>query len=269
MISADRLRAHITALTAQGPRSADLPGVPHALRYITDQLSGLGLAVRVERYGGELHEVNLIAEIQGGTSDDAIELGAHWDSVETSPGADDNASGVAGVLEAARVLQDLDLPARTIRFCLFGGEEDHFNGSTAHVRGITPDTEAIIFEMIGYTSDIQRFPPALTGLVEPPERGDFIAVVGDAASTVLVEVFTHNADLPVFPLVIPDVARDVVMRSDHVPYWEAGRRALLVTDTADYRNPGYHGGEDTVRTLDLGFAAKVTAAAVRTITKLV
>ena len=269
MIPADRLRAHITALTAQGPRYPDLPGVPHALRYITDELSGLGLAVRVERYGSELHEVNLIAEIQGGTSDDAIELGAHWDSVETSPGADDNASGVAGVLEAARVLADLDLPARTIRFCLFGGEEDEFNGSTAHVRTITPDTEAIIFEMIGYTAAVQHLPPALTGLVEAPQRGDFIAVVGDEASSGLVGAFAHQAaDLPVFPLVIPEIARDV-MRSDHVPYWESGRRAVLVTDTAEYRNPGYHNADDTTRTLDLQFAAKVTAAAIRTITKLV
>jgi Zn-dependent M28 family amino/carboxypeptidase len=268
VISPERLRAHVEALTARGPRFEDLPGVAAGLRYITDQLGGMGLAVRVERFGSELHEVNLVAEIQGGTSDDAIELCAHWDTVAQSPGADDNASGVAGVLEAARVLRDGELPARTIRFCLFGGEEDGFGGSEAHMAHITPRTEAIVFEMIGYTAARQDFPEELTGVLDPPERGDFVALVADEASEALLAHFAGHLDLPGLPLVLPDAARDVAMRSDHVPYWHTGRRALLVTDTADYRNPQYHGGGDTAETLDYGFAAGVVAAAVRTIADL-
>jgi aminopeptidase YwaD len=267
VISSDRLRAHVEALTAHGPRFADLPGVPAGLRYITDQLGGMGLPVRVERYGSELHEVNLVAEIQGGTSDDAVELCAHWDSVRDSPGADDNASGVAGVLEAARALRDADLPARTIRFCLFGGEEDGFTGSAAHVAGITPRTEAIVFEMIGYTAAWQRFPEELTGVLEPPGRGDFVALVADTDSADLMARFAGHLDshgVHGLPLVLPDFVREVAMRSDHVPYWASGRRALLVTDTADYRNPQYHRPGDTAETLDYAFAAGIVAAAVRT-----
>ncbi|WP_432979389.1 M20/M25/M40 family metallo-hydrolase [Dactylosporangium sp. CA-233914] len=268
MIEALRLRAHVEALTAHGPRYEDLPGVPAGLRYITDQLGGLGLKVRVERYGSELHQVNLVAEIEGGTSDDAVELCAHWDTVADSPGADDNASGVAGVLEAARALRDADLPARTIRFCLFGGEEAYFDGSLAHQALITPRTESIVFEMIGFTSPVQRFPEQLEGLVEPPEHGDFIALVSDEHSQGLLARFVRHLQVPALPLVLPDFAREVAMRSDHVPYWDAGRRSLLVTDTADYRNPRYHREDDTADSLDYDFAAGVVKAAVRTITEL-
>ncbi|MEV6924127.1 M20/M25/M40 family metallo-hydrolase [Dactylosporangium sp. NPDC051485] len=267
-ISPQRLRAHVEALTARGPRYEDTAGVPASLTYISDQLGGLGLAVRVERYGSELHQVNLVAEIQGGTSDDAVELCAHWDTVATSPGADDNASGVAGVLEAARALRDADLPARTIRFCLFGGEEEDFDGSTAHMARITPDTESIIFEMIGYTAPEQRFPEELAGFIEPPARGDFIALVADQASQGLLEAFARRVEVPALPLVLPEFAREVAMRSDHVPYWTTGRRSLLVTDTADYRNPNYHRSGDTADTLDYAFAAAVVNASVRTITDL-
>jgi aminopeptidase YwaD len=268
VISPKRLRAHVEALTAHGPRFEDLPGVAAGLRYITDELTELGLAVRVERYGSELHQVNLVAEIQGGTSDDAVELCAHWDSVETAPGADDNASGVAGVLEAARALRDAELPARTIRFVLFGGEEDGFEGSQAHMAYITPQTEAIVFEMIGYTAEDQAFPEELAGFVDPPARGDFIALVADEGSHGLLRRFAGRLEVPAFPLVLPQLAAEVAMRSDHVPYWETGRRALLVTDTADYRNPQYHRPGDTAETLDYAFAAGVVAAAVRTITEL-
>ncbi|GGM35283.1 hypothetical protein GCM10007977_040990 [Dactylosporangium sucinum] len=265
MVSADRLAGHVTALTAHGPRCGDLPGVTAALRYMTDSLKAEGLAVKVERYGGELHDVNLVAEIPG-ASPDAVELCAHWDTTPDGVGADDNASGVAGVLEAARALRGLELPARTVRFCLFGGEETGFLGSTAHVRGITPGTESIVFEMIGYTAAGQGFPPQFAELVDPPSRGDFIALVGEPDSMHLVHDFALHATVPVFPFIVPVVARDLVMRSDHVPYWESRRRSLLVTDTADYRNPNYHRPTDTLDTLDLPFAAGVVEAAVRTIT---
>lgn len=268
VISAKRLRVHVEALTAHGPRFEDLPGVPACLRYVTDQLTAIGLKVRVERYGGELHQVNLVADIEGGTSDDAVELCAHWDTVDGSPGADDNASGVAGVLEAARVLREADLPARTIRFCLFGGEEAGFDGSAAHQAFITAQTESIVFEMIGYTAAHQRLPEELAGFLEPPERGDFVALVADERSQELLTRFARHLEVPSLPLVLPEFAQDVALRSDHVPYWEAGRRSLLVTDTADYRNEHYHRADDTADTLNYDFAAGIVKAAVRTITDL-
>ena len=280
-ISPERLGRHVAALTAHGPRFADLPGVPAALRYIADELSGLGYTVRAERYGDELHEVNLLAELSGSGNDndsgndakDPLELGAHWDSVAESPGADDNASGVAGVLEAARALRRLSQPLRTIRFCFFGGEEDGFGGSTAHVERISAGTGSIILEMIGYATAApgsQRIPEPLRGLLEVSDRGDFIALIANQESAEYLDAVGSAAgpDLEVFPLVAPTELLPTVARSDHVPYWVSGRRSLMVTDTAEYRNPHYHQASDTLDRLDLDFAARVTAAVTAGVAKL-
>ncbi len=262
------IRRHVEALTALGPRD---PGrgsaAAGALRYLTDQLQGWGYEVTVHRYGGAPHEVNLVAP-RPGTDPAApvLEIGAHWDSVPGSPGADDNASGVAGVLEVARALSTMDGLRRGVRFCLFGGEEDGFVGSTAHLdrAGDTVDG-AIILEMIGYRSGVpgsQRVPADLARLVDAPTTGDFIAVVADPASAGYAAAFAAGAppELPVFTLTAPGPVFADLYRSDHVPYWLSGRRAIQLTDTADYRNPHYHQPTDTLDTLDVEFAALVARA---------
>jgi aminopeptidase YwaD len=271
------IRRHVEALTALGPRD---PGrgsaVAGALRYITDQLKGFGYAVSVERYGGDLHEVNLLAEVPGADSAaPVLEVGAHWDSVPGSPGADDNASGVAGVLEVARVLSSpAEQPRAGVRFCFFGGEEDGFLGSTAHVeRAGDAIAGAIILEMIGYRSPqpgSQRVPENLAGLIEAPPAGDFIAVVADPASTPYAAAFAEVAapELAVFTLTVPGGYFADLYRSDHVPYWGAGLRALQLTDTAEYRNPHYHQPSDLLDTLDLEFAAAVAQAVAATAVQL-
>jgi aminopeptidase YwaD len=277
-ISPERLGRHVEVLTRHGPRFRDQPGVARALRHIRDELTSYGYRVSVERFGSELYEVNLVAEHYGplgpdrASTDQVVELCAHWDSVEHSPGADDNASGIAGVLEAARALASTPRESRhALRFCFFGEEEPGMFGSAAHVdllaKGAGERIDAFVFEMIGFVSGSQSFPPELAGLVEVPERGDFIAAVAEPGSIGLLEAFVEAAiDVPTFSLVIPDILLDTVARSDHIPYWQAGHRALMLTDTAEFRNPHYHEETDVVRTLDLEFAAKVTAAAVLAVT---
>jgi Zn-dependent M28 family amino/carboxypeptidase len=266
-----QIRRHVEALTAAGPRFGDAPGVAAALRYISDQLREFGLAVELQRYGSELSEVNLLAEVAG-TDPDApvLDVGAHWDTVEESPGADDNASGVAGLLVLAAELAGRDAPRQGVRLCFFGGEEaspEPFLGSTAHVDAIgdRPVDGAIILEMIGYRSTrpgSQAVPERLRGLVELPEAGDFIALIGDEASAEYVVALAEGArsvpGLSVFPLLLPAAALGLVSRSDHVPYWRTGRRGVMVSDTADYRNPNYHTAGDVPSTLDYEFAAGVT-----------
>jgi Zn-dependent M28 family amino/carboxypeptidase len=276
-ISPERLGRHVEVLTERGPRFRDCPGVAPALRHIHTEMTSYGYKVSVERFGSELHEVNLVAEHPGppasghGPTDQVVELCAHWDSVEESPGADDNASGVAGVLEAARVLALTSRDSQhALRFCFFGEEEPGMLGSTAHVELLSRGggrVDAFIFEMIGFVSGSQSFPAELAGLVEVPERGDFIGVVAEPGSIGLLEAFVSAAvDVPTFSLVIPDILLNTVARSDHVPYWRAGHRALMLTDTAEFRNPHYHEETDVARTLDLDFAAKVTTAAVLALT---
>jgi Zn-dependent M28 family amino/carboxypeptidase len=269
VITAETVGRHVEALTALGPRHPEGQAVPATLRYLADELAAAGLAVEVERFGGDLHEVNLLAELPGGAGP-AVELGAHWDTVPGSPGADDNASGVAGVLAAARALAAGDPPPRTVRFCLYAGEERGFLGSTAHVRRAAAGIAgAVVLEMIGYRSTepgSQRLPRGAAALVPGVDRGDFIAAVGDPSSAAYLHAFeraaaAHAPDLAVRTLTVPGLLRAAVSRSDHVPYWRARRPAIMVTDTADYRNPHYHRASDVAQTLDLEFAAAVARAA--------
>jgi len=154
-----------------------------------------------------------------------------------------------------------------VRFCLYGGEEEGFLGSTAHVRRCAGVIDgAFVLEMIGYRDgapDSQRLPRGVS-LVLPdvPRTGDFIAVLADPASAGLADAVARHAgdDLDVRALVVPPMLRRAVSRSDHVPYWRAGLRAVMITDTAEYRNPHYHRLTDTLGTLDLDFAAAVTRA---------
>ena len=271
------LREHVTALVRYGPRSPANPAATGpVLDYLTGQLAGFGYRVSVERYGPAAHEVNLIAGPHRPADAPIVEVGAHWDTVADSPGADDNASGVAGLLEIARTLA-LDPPARPPRFCVFGGEEDAvpFTGSRAHVARLGRDgvqvDGAVVLEMIGYRDvrpGSQRIPESMrdaVGDVDAVDRGDFVCAIGSIESThwlaaVQAAGWLQQPTLSVLPLPVPRQHAGDGARSDHVPYWAAGRKAVMVTDTAEFRNPHYHRASDTVDTLDFDFAASVTAA---------
>ncbi|OLB79826.1 MAG: hypothetical protein AUI14_09065 [Actinobacteria bacterium 13_2_20CM_2_71_6] len=274
-ISAAHLRGHIEALTAHGPRHfGNSTAVAAALRYLRFELeAAAGHPVTVEQYSAEPDEVNLVAELPGIDPDlPVLEVGAHWDTVEGSPGADDNASGVAGVLAIAEALAPLGSPSRGVRFCLFGGEEgprgEEFPGSSAHLSTVDgPVVGAIVLEMIGYRTTApgsQRVPEQLVGMIDVPDAGDFIAVLGDEGSAdyvVAIEAAGRRAvpDLSALALVLPAIALPLISRSDHVPYWAKGLKGVLVTDTSEYRTPHYHRADDVLATLDLEFAARVSA----------
>jgi Zn-dependent M28 family amino/carboxypeptidase len=275
------LRAHVTELTVLGPRHCTNPvSVTACLGYLRSQLAGHGHQARIERYGPAPDEVNLLVEIPGTRPGlPWIEVGAHWDTVEASPGADDNASGVAGLLEIARVLALLGQPRQGVRLCLFGGEEGWpgFAGSIAHVSTMDDRSEGVIvLEMIGYRSAVpgsQRVPDELSGMFQVPDTGDFIAVLGDANSADYVDAIEAAArreapGLAVLGAVLPDALLPVVSRSDHVPYWRAGLKGVLVTDTSEYRNPHYHQADDVLAALDLGFAAQVSTMVAAAVVEL-
>lgn len=275
-ITAAALRRHVERLTAYGPRHRTNPtAVTVALRYLTECLASYGHQVVVERYGPDAHEVNLLTGVTGGGDLPIVEIGAHWDSVPESPGADDNASGVAGALELARVFAGPAAP-RPLRFCFFGGEEDQpvgCTGSRAHVARLDAAGDrvdgAIVLEMIAYRDHrpgTQRFPAdaAAAGVdLARFGRATFIAVVGNeraAGYLAAIEAAgrTQTPALPVLPVVLPADHTANGMRSDHYPYWLSGRSGVMVTDTAEFRNAHYHRPTDTVDTLDVDFAEQVT-----------
>lgn len=214
--------------------------------------------------------VNLEAELKGTTRPEEIVLiAAHFDSFYG--GADDNTSGVAGVLEAARVLKDHAFE-RTVRFVLFDLEEIGVVGSMRYTKALSPE-ETIVFatvlECIGYSDDqpgSQKVPLGFSA----PDVGDFIAVIGnDVSAERVLEVTRLNEELELIKLagVISSGEGDApfagdLLRSDHAPFWHAGHPAMFLTDTANFRNPNYHTAKDTVDTLDPAFMTGVVKLAI-------
>ncbi|HLL53532.1 MAG TPA: M28 family peptidase [Myxococcaceae bacterium] len=238
---------------------------------ITAKLEGLGFRVtRQEMVAHGLPTTNLIADLPGTSRPDEVVLvGAHFDAFYA--GADDNSSGVAALLELARVLSRHRFE-RTIRFVGFDLEELGLIGSARYVQATRGErlSAVVIFDCIGYYDARPGSQLSLPGL-PTPAAGNFLAVIGnDLSSGQASELFRLNqalALMEVVPLISP---RDGVftlggdlMRSDHAPFWLSQEKALFLTDTANFRNPNYHSPKDTLETLnpDLFHKAVQVAAA--------
>ncbi|GFZ93979.1 M20/M25/M40 family metallo-hydrolase [Nesterenkonia alkaliphila] len=277
-----RLAQHTAALTAHGPRHPVNPAsVSAAQEYITTTLEGFGYDVARHQYGSAAHQTNYTVQTNytghlAGTDQPVLDIGAHWDSVPDSPGADDNASGVAGLLEIARHLAQHP-PHHPVRLCFFAEEEAAgLPGSTAHLAASLDRGEQILsgisLEMIAYTGETQQLPPQAeqalkAGGFQVPQTGDFLGIVADETAADWVQALLEAAEaqgLPAVPLVASAEAIGNASRSDHAAYWRQGIPGIMITDTANFRNPHYHQATDTLETLDLLFAAQV----VGTITEL-
>lgn len=242
--------------------------------FIESELKAFGLDVQsdVFSYRGSAFR-NIVGRLPGEPNDRLIILGAHFDSVPGSPGADDNASGVAVLLETARLLARVRLGSQVL-VCAFNLEELNMIGSTAFARKLKAagkKVDAMIsLEMVGYTDfrrGSQKYPVGLGWLY--PDRGDFIGVVGNRKSASVLRKFSSHMrqvrDLSVQTLSVPGNGALVpgVRLSDHSPFWDLGYPALMITDTSFYRNPHYHGPTDTLETLDIDFMARVCEGVVR------
>ncbi|MCB9554212.1 MAG: M20/M25/M40 family metallo-hydrolase [Myxococcales bacterium] len=270
---------------SRGPRpSPDGAHWQAAQDRCADAFLGAGLEVTRQPIPGG--GVNVIGVLPGTTrADEQIITGAHYDSVWDCAGADDNASGVAGVIEAARVLATRRYE-RTLVFLCFDAEEDGLVGSTdyalrARERG--DDVKGVVvFEMIGYrdpTPGSQSLPqgiggvfPAAVAEIEAREsRGDFIVSIGDDDPAMIGHLQSAAAltGLPIVSFPVPGVLRandptGVLGRSDHAPFWAGGYPALMLTDTAELRNPRYHCGlgDDDIDSVDVEFALMTTATVI-------
>jgi aminopeptidase YwaD len=259
---------------------------PDALRraeaYLIEQFTFLGLDVSTHPFralGGTYR--NVIATISPSaavpSSPPPLIVAAHYDTVEASPGADDNASALAVLLEVARSLGGVPL-ARGVRFIAFCLEEENLLGSLAYAASLQAANEeicgAIVLECVGYARSeegSQQKPSDIP--VTLPTVGDFLGMVGNAASAHLVKAVEAAAndavpDLKTISLVVPgngELLPDT-RRSDHAAFWHYGYPAVMLTDTANFRNPHYHQPTDTFETLNLDFleqvARAVTAAAI-------
>ncbi len=280
----ERLRQHVQKLAGEiGERNAFLPAkLDEAARWIETELASLGYSVHREEFasfGARFR--NLWCEAAGtGPGEPYIIVGAHYDSVRGSPGANDNASGVAALIEIAREMRG-EKPARTVRFAAFANEEPPFfqteeMGSLVHARAAKKRGDRIAgmisLETIGFYSDSprsQRYPPPF-GLFYPT-RGDFIGFVGNVSSRRFlreaVRAFRESADFPSEGGSIPEAVPGAGW-SDHWAFWRAGYPALMVTDTAPFRYPHYHTAEDTPEKIDYDRLARVVAGLSRMVLRL-
>ena len=268
-----------TVRRLQGPRHPQ--AAPEALRraadLIQESLRAAGLAVerRPFEFRGNRHD-NIIGRVPGSAPDEPrLLVGAHYDTVAGSPGADDNASGIAVLLEVARHAAGIG-PARTLEFVAFNLEEpqDSFGtyrvGSKRFAAAARAEGRryagAIVLEMVGYTDPepgTQQVPPLVFKRV--PSEGTFLAAVGDGRSRRLLRAFARASARQVPELTVITYRTwlrgwllPLTRLSDNASFWDRRYPALMITDTAFLRNPHYHMTTDIADTLDFAFMASVS-----------
>lgn len=294
-VDSRRLMAHVNAVSQ--PRANATQKAP-CRQYIVEQLTSYGLSPVEQPYNhpetgsATTGGINIVADLPGNNPEaGTLLLGAHYDGVEGSPGADDNSSAIATLLEAARLFSELissnpnnpmnpgntpdgeSIAANpfpmTLKLVFFDQEERQPDGTgllgslafTQAAANIKNVKGAIILDMVGYacrTAGCQKYPQGLP-LQNVPETGDFLAVLGLSDHTDLIGAFMGSAQSNwplVLSLPIPKATLRLfpdLMRSDHAPFWEKDIPAVFVTDTANFRNTNYHTARDTPETLDVSF----------------
>ena len=268
---AGNLRRHITAIASREHNLFHYAELEAAALYIEKTLAGLGYAVAAQRYTVQGKDArNIEVEVKGGArASEIVIVGAHYDSVNGAVGANDNGSGVAAVLELARLFRDAK-PSRTLRFVAFVNEEPPFDktadmGSRVYARRAMERGENVVamfsLETIGWYSDepgSQRYPFPLNLFY--PTTGNFIAFVSNLGSRPLlhevVASFRGHARFPSEAVAAPAFIPGIDW-SDHWSFWQEGWPALMVTDTAPYRYPHYHTMQDTPDKVDYERLARV------------
>lgn len=280
-VSIARIRNHIMAIEGIRHPVTAPEALERASGYIRKTLRSFDYEMTDHRFIDNGREYgNIIATLPGTRwPEQRVMVLAHFDTVAVTPGADDNASGVALMLELAELFRPCRFE-RTVHFIGVNLEEHERDGDLAspslrgsralakHARENAWEIAGVVvLESVAFAGDdvVQTAPPGIPFSI--PETGNFIAVIGNERSHDLVQGFVRSIErcgisLPCLPLAVPgngEILRDT-RRSDHAPFWDSGYRAIMVTDTTNFRSPHYHRPSDTLETLNLGFAADVCRA---------
>jgi Peptidase family M28 len=265
LIDPSKLQAHVIKLSQElGPRDYKHPeNLDRVAAYIKQELITAKGEVSEQPFTARGNTYKNIIATFGPKTEERVVVGAHYDSCGPIPGADDNASGIAGLLELAKLLGKTP-PNTMVELVAYTLEEPPFfrtqkMGSAIHAQSLkatnTKVRAMLSIEMIGYFSDepnSQSFP---TFLLKPfyPSKGNFISVIGRLGQGKLIKIVKDAmltaSPLPVESLVGPRFIEGIDF-SDHLNYWEEGYPAAMITDTAFLRNPNYHTEKDTADTLD-------------------
>ena len=259
-----RLQEHVRKLSEEFvPRDSEhRENLLQTAKYIQDALQPYAAKVAFQCYGVNGRQyVNVIAEY-GPATNNILVVGAHYDAFSVYPGADDNASGVAGLIELGRLLKQLNLRCR-VELVAYSLEEPPFfasqyMGSAVHAHRVKKAGKTvelmIALEMIGYfteKNDSQKYIVPLLHISHPSE-GNFIAIIDRIFSKKAQEIASavnRFTSLPAYAITAPAAVPGIDF-SDHRNYWANGFPAVMVTDTAFYRNPFYHSPNDTMDTLN-------------------
>ena len=279
MISIENLKGHVQNIHFDRNPIEGYPRLEQAAHYIEREFLKAGLEVKEDcfQWEGKSYK-NIVAEKKGKTSPDRVFiLAAHYDTVPGSPGADDNASAVAVLLEIARNIQSVSLEG-SVRLIAFSLEEYNYIGSTHYVEGLKKGREEILgmisLEMVGFTGPKQNYPPYLDPKYYP-NMGDFIAIIGNERSKKLLEKVcqsfkTNSPQLPLEFVIVPGYGEGMeeARLSDHSTFWDQGVSALMVTDTGFLRNPNYHLSSDRMETLNFEFMHQVATGVFYSVVEL-
>ncbi len=281
----ERLFSDVEFLTSVRPyrNFQNLESLEKVSKFISGEFTSHGFECEEQKWEAEGNEYkNIIASWQKGKKQRLI-VGAHYDVAGDQPGADDNASAVAGLIETARLISEnqpeLDYGIDFVAYCL---EEAPFfttkeMGSYIHAKSVYDKQADIVgmicYEMIGYFSDepgSQTFPvPELASIY--PDTGNYIVVVGIETwkdfNVKIHGLMSDRSDINVERIVFPD-GNGLAGRSDQRNYWEFGYNAVMISDTSFLRNPNYHKETDTIETLDFEKMTAVVDSCYNAITKL-
>mgnify|MGYP000023112591 CR=1 FL=1 len=290
-VDQDKLQQDMLAVV--GVRNRNDPDHLNEVKSLFEtELNDAGLLVEKQSWTIDNYEAtNFIGTKSGLIEEDVIYINdAHYDTVPGSPGADDNGSGVVGVLAGLKILSQYDFE-KTIKFIFFDMEEDGLVGSINYVSNIAMpqslDIQGVLnYEMIGFYSDEKDsqslpagfeilFPEAYQAVINGGSRGNFITNIANVFSNPLKETFdemaaTYVPELRVISLAAignSEIAPDL-RRSDHTPFWEAAYQALMISDGANFRNANYHEDTDTEETIDYDFMSNVVKATIASLAHL-
>ena len=270
-VSHDLLQKHVTAIASAEHNTRTPERLEAAARTIESELKALGYEIRSQSFDSSAGRVRNLEAAIAGSKTATIVIGAHYDSAQGAPGANDNGSGTAALLELARLFRGWK-PKHTVRLAFFVNEEPPYfkgpaMGSKVYADELVPRARPIAamfsLETLGYYSEhpgSQRYPFPLNLFY--PERGDFVAFVANLASRSLLHeaigAFRSAASFPSDGVAAPAFIPGIDW-SDHWSFWNHGVPAVMITDTAPYRYPHYHLASDTPDKLDYERLARVVA----------
>jgi hypothetical protein len=276
-VSLDRLKSHVTSLYFVRHPETSPKGLEKARDYIWNQMMESGCYMLDQSWrSGKLVFHNVVGEKAAGFHiPPTLVVVAHYDTVDKSPGAGDNASGVAVMLEASRLIGGLGIPVRVF-FAAVSMKEvwqgSSLRGSERLVenlrsRGI-PVSAAICIDSVGVAGQMKQSSPE--GITSPlPTKGDFLAIVGCETTKALADRFSASckasvASLPTFPIILPGKGETSPeeLKGDQVTFWANGYQALLLTDTGASRSSSYHAPSDVPDRLNYAFMADVCRSVV-------